>query len=215
MLIQTMRFRLSQAHIAFSFIEDPGNSQTGSWVVQLRDEALGQYVTMTPTSLRDVFLKAAFPGKQAEGAFMRYVDRESLTLCAYLRESFGSLGDCPVSFDASGLTARGPRGQIARPFFIVMDDEQKVEEYFLKSRAWTAREDKERPPTCDELRATYKKKIHYERLQGPEKEQSDLFMDTHFIPLFEQLIEFELSQGAVPRLRGSRVLKTWTEPRRR
>lgn len=92
-----------------------------------------------------------------------------------------------------------------QPYIFSMDSEEELKSYF------TAMGSSRSPPEAEDLeiiKTNYKASIGYEKITDPIiKKQVDQYVETHFVPLMEQLIEFDLSSEE-----GVPLLKKWLSP---
>lgn len=103
------------------------------------------------------------------------------------------------------LSREGSRGMTLQPYIFSMDSEEELKSYF------TAMGSSRSPPEAEDLeiiKTNYKASIGYEKITDPIiKKQVDQYVETHFVPLMEQLIEFDLSSEE-----GVPLLKKWLSP---
>jgi hypothetical protein len=112
----------------------------------------------------------------------------------------------------------GGRGLSTSPYIIAIDEEPIVSKYFLNPMIWPSARHGNKVHKQDDIKTQYSRALgtdsgagsgstpakEAQELAAKQKRITDLFVDTHVLPLMEQLIEWDFTTRE-----GVRVLTSW------
>lgn len=186
--------KLDAQHIYFFL------TQESSWKAQL--EHVGMQKNSNYVALDANELQLLFKSISTCPQFASYL-QEAEAFCEFTKEMKRYfLVTQQKAFSSDGTFEISDASLSDRPFFIAVDDEKLLLEYFNDKTKWPRKVIQNKTHTVDEVKRAYRASFS----KYWKSAALEIFLATHIIPMMEQLIEFDYTMQY-----GVQILKNWIE----